>query len=97
MEGLQAIHLLTNPDILDGLARHCLHGQGCPTPGITVELGEDHTADFQPFIESFSHIDSILACHGVHNQENLRGIHRGFDLHQLFHELLIHMQPAGGI
>ena len=44
-----------------------------------------------------SSLESVLAGHGVHHQEDLGGLDGGFDGFQLVHQRLVHVEPSGGV
>jgi len=91
------VQLLAHAGELDGLSGDCLDGQGRAAPGVAVQFGEDHAVDVQRVVKGLGRVHRVLADHGVHNQKDLGGLHRGLDVPQLVHQLLIHMEPAGGI
>ena len=70
-----------------------------PTPptGVAVQLGEQHTVDTQRFVKGGGGIHRILTGHGVHHQQDLRGLHRRLDGLQLVHQGLVDVQPSCGI
>ena len=39
----------------------------------------------------------ILADHGVHNQQDFGGVNGGLHHLELLHQLLVHVEPAGGV
>ena len=47
--------------------------------------------------QGLGRVHCVLADHGVHHQQDLRGLHGGLDALELVHQLLVHMEPAGGV
>ena len=97
MEDLNLVQLLAHAHKLDGLAGDRLDGEGRAAPGVAVQLGEHHAADVQGVVEGLGGVHRVLANHGVHHQENFGGVDGGLDGPKLIHQLLVHVEPAGGV
>ncbi len=82
---------------LDRLAGDGLAGQRRSAARVRVELGEDHTVQFEPLVKGLGGIDGVLAGHRVEHQVNLVGLRRVGDLRNLVHERVVDRQPARGV
>ena len=84
----------------DELDRHSGDGfdrQRRAAAGIAVELGHDDAVEPHRLVERLGAVDGILAGHAVDNQIDLLGIDPLVDLLQLLHQLVVDVQPAGGV
>ena len=97
MEHLNLVQLLTGADELDGLAGDGLDGEGCAAAGVAVQLGEHDAGQVQGLVEHLGGVDRVLTNHGIHDEENLSRGDGLFHAGELSHELVVHMEPAGGI
>ena len=97
VEGLDHVQLLAGAHEFDGLAGGGPDGEGRAAPGVAVQLGEDHAVDAQRLVEGGGRVDGVLAGHGVHHQQNLVGMDGGLHPLELVHQLLVHVETAGGI
>ena len=97
MENLQIVQLFAGALELDGLTGNGLDAERRAATGITVGLGEDDAIHRHGLVEGLGHVHRVLTGHGVHHQQNLVHLNGFLDAAQLIHELLIHMQSAGGI
>ena len=95
MEDLNLVQLFPHAHKLNGLAGDRLNGQGRAAPGVAVQLGEQY--DIQGVVKGLGGVYRVLTDHGVHHQKDLGGLHSGLDIPQLVHQLLVHMEPAGGV
>ena len=97
MEGLEVAELLPHRGEGDGPADHLLDRERRATPGVAVELGEDHAVDGQDRVERLGHIHRVLAGHGVDDEERVVRVHRLGDAPGLVHEVLVDVEAAGGV
>ena len=97
MEHLQLVQLFAHTGKFDGLAGDRAHRQGRAAPGVAVQLGQHDAVDAQRLVEGGGHVDRVLPGHGVHHQQDFLRGHRRLDVFQLVHQLLVDVQPAGGI
>ena len=97
MEHVQRLQLFSGAHELDGFSHHGLDGKGRTATGVTVHLGEHHTVKVQAVVEGFGRLHGILARHGIHHEERLRGLDGLVKGRYLIHQLLVHGQAAGGI
>ena len=97
MEYFQVVQFFAHTHKLNGLAGNCPNGQRRTASGVTVQLGEDHTANGQQIVKGLCHVDGFLTGHRVNHQENLMGVYLFVDALQLVHQGFVNLQPAGGI
>ena len=64
---------------------------------VGVKFGQDHAVEFKLIVECLGGVDGVLAGHCVDDQVNLVRTQRCVDLAQFVHQLVIDMQPAGGV
>ncbi len=97
MEILQRIQLLADADQLDRAAGDGAHGKRGTAARIAIDPGQHDAGQLHPVAELGRDIDRVLAGHGIDHQQGLGG--RGCLMHgrRLGHQLLVHMQAAGGI
>ena len=94
MKYLQGFDLLTHADELDRLPHHRLQGKGCASAGVAVHLRHDHAVDAQQLVEPGRHVHGVLPRHGVSDKQDLRGVDHVLDPLQLFHHLVVNVEPA---
>ena len=97
MEGLNVFQLFADAGEFNRLPGHSPDGKRRAAPGITVQLGQHHRINIQPFIKGLGCIHCILTSHGIHNQHDFVGLDSSLDVFQFFHQLLIHMEAASSI
>ena len=97
VEHIQGLQLFSGAHELDGLAHHGLDGKGRTAAGVAVHLGKHHAVKVQPLVEGLGRLHGILARHGIHHKERLRGLDGPVQGRYLVHQLLVHGQAAGGI
>ena len=97
VEKLDHVQLLARAHKLDGLPCGRPDGEGRAAPGVAVQLGQQNAVDPQRLVKGRGRADRILTGHGVHDQENLIGLHSALDLLQLRHELFVNVETSGGV
>ena len=97
VEHLDLIQLFAHAHKFDGLAGDCADGQGRAPSGVAVQLGEHHAVDVQGVVKGLGRVHRVLTDHGVHHQQDLGGLHRRLDASELLHQLLVHVEPSGGV
>ena len=66
-------------------------------PGVGIELGEDDAVDIEFSLEAAGRVQSVLAAHGVDNEEDVMWLQEPLDLRQLAHQFVVDMEAAGGV
>ncbi len=97
MKQLQGIVLFAHADELDGLSGDLANGKRRATTGVTIHLGEYHARERQFLVELVGRLHRVLAGHGVGNEEDLLRIEDLLQRLHLVHQLLVDVQPAGGV
>ena len=97
VEDLDLVQLFAHAHKLDGFAGDRLDGQCRAPSGVAVQLGEHHAVDVQGVVKGLGRVYRVLADHGVHHQQDLSGLHRRLDAPELIHQLLVHVEPSGGV
>src|SRR5215469_18693006 len=97
MKQFKSLELLSSPGKEDGSAGNSTYRQGSTTAGITVQLGQNDAGQLQAFMETLRHIDRILACHGIGNQNDIVRLSNCLEPSQFFHQLVVDLQTATGI
>ena len=96
-ERLQSIKVLASTNELDRHASDMFDRQQCTTACIAVQLGHDHTIQFQGVVKRTGTVDGVLSGHAVDNQVNLIGADLLIDLLQLGHQLFVDGEATGGV
>ena len=96
-ELLELVEALAHAEELDRLAGRGLDRQRRATAGVTVELGQDHAGQAEPFIEGFGGLDRVLTDHRVDDQEHVGRVDRGLDVLELEHQGVVDGQAPGGV
>ena len=97
MKFLERVQMLAGAHEFQRHAGDGLHAQCGAATGITVELGHDAAVELQGIIECLGAIHGVLTGHRVDDQVNLVRRDAAIDALQLLHQLLVDVQPAGGI
>ena len=71
--------------------------RAAPPAGVAVDLREDDAGERQGLGEGFGGGESVLAGHGVEDEQHLVGLDRLMDPGDLRHHLLVDAQPPGGV
>jgi hypothetical protein len=71
--------------------RNLADGESRATPGIPIHFGENRTCDANLIMECARQVCGFLPSHGINHQQNFMGLHRGFNLCQLSHHLLVNL------
>ena len=97
VEALELVELLARGGEEDRLARHGLDRKCGAAARVAVELGHHDPVELDRGRELLGHVHRVLARHRVDDEQHRGGLHGAADVHQLVHELAVHVQPAGGI
>ena len=81
----------------DRLAGDLPHRQRRAAARIAVRLGEDDAGQIERGTEGARGVDRVLAGHGIDHEQPLGGADGGVDVAHLRHQLLVDVQPAGGV
>ena len=93
-------------ELVDGLAhgdeahRHARRGadrERRAAARVAVELGEDQPVERNPRREAARHVHGLAAHHRVTDQCRVVGLRSFGDLLELEHQLVVDLQPAGGV
>ncbi len=82
---------------LTGPAGDRPHGQRGAAAGVAVELREDDAVEGDPLLERERDVHGLLAGHRVENEEHVRRLRLVTDALELVHQLLVDVQPPGGV
>lgn len=93
----ERIGLLTNADVLDGLAENAVNGKRRATACVAIQLGKHHTCNIESFVKALSDLHRLLTCHAVGNEQNFIGLDGCLELLQLIHHGGINLKPAGRV
>ena len=85
------------PANLMGLPVTAFTDSAAPPRVVAVQLRQDDAGDVQQVVEGLGPFHGLLAGHGVHHQQDVRGADGLFNPPQLFHQRLVDLQPAGGV
>ena len=97
VEVLELVEFLADRDELHRPARHGPDRQRRATASVAVELREDHAVERDPLLERERDVDRLLTRHRVEDEEDVRRLRLGRDALELGHQLLVDVQPAGGV
>ena len=97
MEEVEVGQLLARRGEHDRLAGHLGDRQRGATPGVAVELGEDHAVVADAVEERLGGGDGVLADHRVDDEEHLVGLDGVPDVGGLLHHLGVDAEAAGGV
>ncbi len=97
MKGFQSIKFFPDAAKFYGLSGYGAHGESSATAGVTVHFAENDSGEFQCLVESFGHLNRILAGHGISHQEYLAGVELRFELLQLTHQFGVNMKTTGSV
>jgi hypothetical protein len=97
VELLELVELLADRDVLDRLAGDGADGERGAAAGVAVELRQDDAVERDLLLERLRDIDGLLAGHRVEDEEHVHRLRRVADADELLHQLLVDVQPAGGV
>ena len=97
MKWLNIGKLLAGTAELNGLADHGFDGKRRAAACVAVQLGQNHAVDAQLLIEGLGDVDSVLAGHRVHHEQDFLRLDGRLHAPQLLHQLRVDMKAAGGI
>ena len=97
VEGFERIDFLAGADEDDRLARYRAHRQRRPAARVAVDPGQDDAGDPDPLAESLRDIDRVLPGHRVGDEQGLVRVGRLAHRRDLEHQLLVDVEPAGGV
>ena len=97
VERLDRLDPLAEPDQHDRLAGDRAHRERRTAPRIAVDPGQDDRTDAGAFAKSLGDVDRILAGHRVGDEQGLVRICRLAHRCDLEHQLLVDVEPAGGV
>ncbi len=96
-KGSKASGFFAGADELDRLAGDVTDGDRCAATRVAVHLGEDDAGEAEALMKILSRVDGVLACHGIGDEENLRGREKLLELLHLGHQLFVDMKAAGSV
>ena len=76
MERLDIGQLFADAGKLDGLACDGTNRERGAAACVAIELGEDHACERDGLMEAFCDVDRVLTGHGVHDEQDFRGVDR---------------------
>ena len=94
---LQRVELLAGADQLDRLAGDRAHAERGAAARIAVDPGQHDAGDADLLVEGAREVDRVLAGQRVGHQQRLVRPHPVAHRRELAHQLLVDVQPAGGI
>src|SRR5262245_16647559 len=97
MEVLELVDLLADGDELDRPARESLDRERRAAARVAVELRQHDSVERDALLERLRDVDGFLTCHRVEHEQNVRGLRDVADALELVHQLLVHVQAAGGV
>ena len=97
VEVLELVELLAGRGELHGLVRDRLDGERRTAARVAVELRQDDAVEVDPLRERLGDGDRVLAGHGVEDEEDVVRLQLLADGGELVHELLVDVEPAGGV
>ena len=97
VEGLDGVELLADADQLDRAAGDRAHAERRAAPPVAIDPGQRDPGEADPLVEGAGDIDRVLAGQRIGDQQGLR--RHGHVAHRraLGHQLLVHVEPAGGV
>ena len=69
MKLLKTVQLFADTGEFDGDSSDRANTERRTTAGVAVELREDHTVEFERFVERFGTVDCVLPGHGVADEQ----------------------------
>ncbi len=97
MEGLERVVFFTDADELDRLPGNLADRKRRATAGVAVHLGEDHAGERELLVELVGGVHRVLAGHGIGDEQDFLRIQQALERLHLVHQLVVDVQPAGGI
>ena len=97
VELLERVDLLAGADEDDRLAGDRAHRQGGAAARVAVDPGQDDAGDADALAERLGDIDRVLPGHRVGDEERLVRVGRLAHRRDLEHQLLVDVEPAGGV
>ena len=97
LKGFQRVHFFAKADKADGFAGDCAHRQRRTAAPVAIHTGQHHAADADFIVKFGGHIDRVLTGEPVHHQQGFARVGHIAHGGGLSDQLLINMQPAGGI
>ena len=92
---LERVVLLANADELYRLTSDLLDRQRRPATRIAVHLGQYDTRNANASMKFFRRSHGVLPGHRIRDEKDFHRMRFTFDTDQLFHQLVIDVQPAG--
>lgn len=93
----ERVGLLTNADVLDGLAENAVNGKRRATACVAIQLGKHYARNIESFVKALSDLHRLLTCHAVGNEQNFIRLDGCFELLELIHHGGINLKPAGRV
>ena len=97
VELLERVELLADADEPDRLAGDRAHRQRGAAAAVAVHAGQDHAGDADAAVELLGDVDRVLAGQAVDDEQRLVRVGRVADRGDLGHQLVVDVQPAGGV
>ena len=97
VEGLEVLEPLAGADKRNRHADHRDHRQRRAAAGVAVDLRQHHAGDADLAVELAGALDGVLPGHRVGDVEQVGGLDHVLDRDQLGHQLVVDVQPAGGV
>src|SRR6185369_5398493 len=97
VKNLKSIQLFAHTYKLDRFTSNRPDRKSRTTLGITVKFCENHPGDIEPFVESRSDIDSLLAGHRISYEKNLTRRYLIPDSGKFAHQKVIYLMSTRSI
>ena len=97
VELLEGVHALAEADELDRLAGDRAHRERRAAAAVAVHAGEHDARDADPSVELLGDVDGVLAGQAVDHQQRLVGPGRVANRLDLGHQVVVDVQPPGGV
>ena len=94
MEGVQSFEFLSGSDILDRFVHYRTDRKSGPPPGISIQFGQNHSVEIQPFVKFAGSIHCILTGHRIDHKQGFIRMNSLFDCSDLVHHLLVDSQTS---
>ena len=97
IERLKRVILLADANEFHRLPDHLLDRERRTAAGIAIHLGKYDTGYADPSMKLFRRSYRVLSGHRIRHEQNFRRMRFAFNLHQLFHQLIVDVQTSGRI
>ena len=97
VERFERVDLLAGADQHDRLAGDRAHRQGGAAARVAIDAGQHDAGDAGALAERFGDVDRVLPGHRVGDEQRLVRVRRLAHRRDLEHQLLVDVEPAGGV